>query len=200
MKKETEHVFKQKFKISSVERNSMFGHSSFVVWFTGLSGSGKSTLANELEIELFQKDVKTFVLDGDNIRLGINSDLGFTAADRKENLRRIGHVAKLMQEAGLVVIASFISPFEEERKSVKEIVGKDNFIEIYVNTPLEICEERDAKGLYEKARNGEIKNFTGIDSPFEPCVHPDILIDTSKETTADSIQRIMQVIQDKLKL
>lgn len=199
MKKHTDNVFEEKSTITRDQRNLSYNHNSFTIWFTGLSGSGKSTLAKALEKVLFERNVKTYILDGDNIRLGINNDLGFTNDDRKENLRRIAHIANLMNEAGLVVIASFISPFQSERNSVREILGNDNYFEIYVNTPLEICEKRDAKGLYKKARAGEIINFTGIDSPYEPSLSPDLKIDTSEEDIPDSVEKILKRIEHKLK-
>ena len=157
---------------------------------TGLSGSGKSTIANAVEQKLTQKRFHTFLLDGDNIRHGLNKDLGFTEADRIENIRRIGEVSKLMTDAGLIVITAFISPFQSERNMVRELVGASDFIEIFVDTPLQIAEKRDVKGLYAKARAGELKNFTGIDSPYEIPSKPEITIDTNKlsiDEAADTI-------------
>ena len=155
------------FNVDRKDRNTLKGHKSIVVWFTGLSGSGKSTLANMVEKELFDRSVHTFALDGDNVRGGLNNNLGFSRDDREENLRRVAEVAKLFLNSGTVVIASFISPLNSDRNFIKEIIGDEDFVEVFVNTPLEVCEARDVKGLYKKARAGEIKNFTGIDAPYE---------------------------------
>lgn len=191
-------LIKQDYKISQTNRNEANGHKTFVVWFTGLSGSGKSTLANDLEIYLFQKGIKTYVLDGDNTRLGINKDLDFSEQGRKENIRRVAEIAKLMNDAGLVVITSFISPYQQDRETAKQIIGLDKFVEVYVDCPLQECEKRDVKGLYARARKGEIKNFTGIDSPFEPPENPDIIIETHKSTREVCLQTISKVVETKL--
>ncbi len=159
-------VIPQIHKINKEDRNKLAGNRSLVIWFTGLSGSGKSTLANFLEQKFYEKGILTYILDGDNIRFGLNKDLDFSDAGRKENIRRIGEVAKLMTDAGIVVLTAFISPFREDRKTVRELLDKNDFIEIYVKCDLNVCEERDVKGLYSKARAGEIKDFTGIDSPY----------------------------------
>lgn len=196
----SENVFQQAFHISTKQRSELNRHLPLVVWFTGLSGSGKSTIANALEQHLFENNIHTFTLDGDNIRLGINSDLGFSVDDRTENLRRIGHVAKLMIDAGLVVLAAFVSPLEKDRESLKQIIGKEKFIEVFVNTPIEVCEKRDIKGLYAKARKGEIKDFTGVNAPFEAPSSPNIEIDTSTESLNDAVERIFLLIQKKLYL
>lgn len=190
----------QEFNISWKDRNILNNHCSFVVWFTGLSGSGKSTLANEVEKQLFGKNIHTYSLDGDNVRHGLNKGLGFDEEDRKENLRRIAEVSKLFVDAGVVVIASFVSPMHNDREMIKEIVGKDNFIEVYVNTSLEECERRDVKGLYKKAREGEIKNFTGISAPYEEPISPDIEIRTEQEEMKKSVQRIINYLNNKLQL
>ena len=153
-------------------REKLNGHKSVCLWFTGLSGSGKSTLACEVEKILFKEGDRTYVLDGDNVRHGLNSNLGFSNEDRTENIRRIGEVTKLFVDAGIIVLAAFISPFKEDREKVRHLLGDQNFIEIYVKTELETCEKRDSKGIYKKARKGEIKNFTGISSPYEPPPHP----------------------------
>jgi len=195
-----ENIIPHDFHIEKTDRNKLNGHDSFVVWFTGLSGSGKSTIANLVENELFKKGIKTFSLDGDNVRKGLNNNLGFTAEDRQENLRRIAEVSKLFVESGTVVIASFISPLKKDRKYVQNIVGSENFIEIFVNTSLKECERRDVKGLYKKARAGEIKNFTGIDAPYENPKNPDIEIATEEENLEDAIKRIVLHLQDKLKI
>ncbi|MFH1602892.1 MAG: adenylyl-sulfate kinase, partial [Pseudomonadota bacterium] len=169
-----QNVHKQALSITRQEREKLNLHKGRVIWFTGLSSSGKSTLANALEVELHAQGLHTYILDGDNVRQGLNRDLGFTDADRVENIRRIAEVAKLMMDAGLIVLAAFISPFRSEREMARELIGPDNFVEVYVNTPLEVCEQRDVKGLYKKARMGLIPNFTGVNSPYEIPSHPDI--------------------------
>lgn len=194
------NIIPHNFQISRKDRQKMKAHDSFVVWLTGLSGSGKSTLANIIEKKLFDAGVHTFSLDGDNIRRGINNNLGFSKEDRRENLRRISEVAKLFVDSGTVVIASFISPLKSDRKIAKEIIGRENFIEIFVNTPLEICEARDVKGLYKKARAGEIRNFTGIDAPYEAPENPDIEIKTDQEEAESSAERIVLFLKKNLEI
>lgn len=164
-----------------------------VIWLTGLSGSGKSTIANELELALHKLGIKSYVLDGDNIRTGLNKDLGFSDADRKENMRRIAEVAKLFSDSETVTIAAFISPFRQERAEARKIVG-DNFIEVHVDASLEVCEQRDVKGLYKKARAGEIPNFTGIDSPYEVPENPDILLDSGKLTIEECVNKLLDYL------
>ena len=171
-----------------------------MLWFTGLSGSGKSTIANAVEQALHQQGVHTYTLDGDNVRKGLNNNLSFSPQDRTENIRRIAEVANLMVDAGLVVLAAFVSPYEKDRENIKRILGVDQFVEVFVNTSLEECERRDVKGLYAKARAGEITNFTGISAPYEPPQNPDIEIDTESTSVADSVTQILQAIQDKLTL
>ncbi len=195
-----ENIIPHRFHIEKSKRNQQNGHGSFVVWFTGLSGSGKSTLANLVEKELFDKNIKTFSLDGDNIRHGLNKDLGFTQEERQENLRRIAEVTKLFVESGTVVIASFISPLEKDRKFIKDIIGREDFVEVFVNTSLEECERRDVKGLYQKAREGKIKNFTGIDAPYEAPKKPDLEVKTEEETLEDATKRIVLHLQEKLEI
>ena len=192
------NIIKHTYHITKEDRNRLSGHNSFVVWFTGLSGSGKSTIANQLEKKFFDMGLRTYSLDGDNIRSGLNKGLSFTEEDRTENNRRISEVAKLFVDAGVITITAFISPLEEDRKRAKEIIGTNNFIEVFVNTPLEVCEKRDVKGLYKKARQGEIKNFTGISSPYEAPKNPDIEIKTEKESIEESVERIFKVLQAKL--
>jgi len=187
------------YEVSKNDRNSKNNHNSFLIWFTGLSGSGKSTIANALERKLLEENVSTYTLDGDNIRKGINKDLTFSPKDRTENIRRIAEISNLFVDAGIVTLAAFVSPYRKDRKRIKEIVGEDNFIEIYINTSLEACELRDVKGLYKKARKGEIKNMTGIDAPYEAPSNPDIEIKTEEMTIQESVIEIMNVIRKKLK-
>ena len=185
------NVHRQQLEIDKAARRTLNGHTSRVLWFTGLSGSGKSTIANALEKALHTQGIRTYVLDGDNVRHGLNSDLGFTDADRVENIRRIGEVAKLMVDAGIVVLTAFISPFRAERDMVRELFAEDEFVEIFVDTPLEIAEARDPKGLYQKARRGEIPNFTGIGSPYEAPINPDVHIHTEHESIDEVVNRLL---------
>ena len=190
-----DNIHTQALSINRTAREEHQGHQGKVIWFTGLSGSGKSTLANQLEVELHKQGMRTYLLDGDNIRQGLNKDLGFTDADRVENIRRISEVAKLMMDAGLIVITAFISPFKQEREMAKQLIGEENFIEIFVDTPIEICEERDPKGLYKKARQGKLPNFSGISSPYEEPENPDITIDGSGEKSKKSeLKKIIELI------
>lgn len=169
-------------KVSNEDREKLNGHKGVCIWFTGLSGSGKSTLANELELRLHKLDKHTYLLDGDNIRHGLNKNLDFSDEGRQENIRRIGEVAKLFVDAGIIVLTAFISPFKGDRDQVRNLIDKDKFIEVYVECDLETCEERDPKGLYKKARAGEIKDFTGINSPYEKPEYPELIIDNSKNS------------------
>lgn len=191
------HIIPHEFQIDQRQRSSIKGHRPLLVWFTGLSGSGKSTLANALERALFERKVHTYLLDGDNVRVGLNKNLSFSPEDRTENIRRIAEVAKLMLDAGLVVLASFVSPYREDRENVKRIVGYGNFVEIFVNTPIDECERRDVKGLYAKARAGEIKNFTGVSAPYEAPMVPDIEIDTTKVSVEEAAAVILEFIAKK---
>ena len=195
----SKHIIKQHYQVSRKDRQQQNGHNSFLIWFTGLSGSGKSTIANALEAKLFVNDIKTYSLDGDNIRKGLNKDLNFSPEDRTENIRRIAEISNLFVDAGVVVLGAFVSPYIKDRADIKDIVGADNFIEVFVNTPLEICEKRDVKGLYKKARAGEIKNFTGIDAPYEPPINPDIEIKTEELDVIASVKKIMNTIDKKLR-
>ena len=191
------NVIYHEASVTRDRRNKLNSHKSVVIWFTGLSGSGKSTLAHVLEEKLFNEGCITYVLDGDNVRHGLNSNLDFSDSDRKENIRRIGEVSKLMLEAGIIVMAAFISPFRVDRKEVRKLVSKGDFIEIYCKASLEICEKRDVKGLYKKARAGEIKNYTGIDSPYEAPENPELMLDTDNETLNESVSKIYNFLKEK---
>lgn len=177
--------------LSRSDKEALLGQKGVMLWFTGLSGSGKSTVAIALERELQKRGLLCRILDGDNIRSGINKGLGFTAEDRRENIRRIAEVAKLFVDTGIITIAAFISPSNELRRMASDIIGAEDFKEVYISTPLEVCEARDVKGLYAKARRGEIKNFTGISAPFEAPEHPALSIDTSKVSLEDSVKQIL---------
>jgi len=180
--------------ITKKERREQNGHQSFVLWFTGLSGSGKSTLANAVSKSLFDLQIRSYVLDGDNIRLGLNKDLGFSKEDRTENIRRIGEVAKLFVESGQVILTAFISPLKEHREQVRQLLERREFIEIFVKCPLEECEKRDPKGLYLKARMGEISGFTGIDSPYEEPVKPELVIETNNYSLEQCVEQVMNYL------
>ena len=186
--------------LGRAQKEQHLNQKSKVIWFTGLSGSGKSTIAEGLEKILFDKGFHTMILDGDNIRSGINKNLGFTEDDRTENIRRIGEVAKLFLNNGVITLCSFVSPTEEVRKQVQQIVGADDFIEIFVDTPLEVCEQRDVKGLYKKARAGVIKNFTGIDALFEPPIDPALIIKTINQSIEESVNEAFEFIIDKIRI
>jgi adenylyl-sulfate kinase len=194
------NVIQHQFNITREQRNAHKEHASFLVWFTGLSGSGKSTIANALEVTLFKKGIHTYVLDGDNVRTGLNNNLSFSAEDRSENIRRIAEVSKLLIDAGMVVVASFVSPYEADRNNVRHTVGAANWVEVFVNTPIVECERRDVKGLYAKARAGEIRNFTGVNAPYEQPKDPDIEIDTTITSVDEAVSLIMNKIEHKLKL
>ena len=177
--------------LSRSDKEALLGQKGVMLWFTGLSGSGKSTVAIALERELQKRGLLCRILDGDNIRSGINKGLGFTAEDRRENIRRIAEVAKLFVDTGIITIAAFISPSNDLRRMASDIIGAEDFKEVYISTPLEVCEARDVKGLYAKARRGEIKNFTGISAPFEAPEHPALSIDTSKMSLEDGVKQIL---------
>jgi adenylylsulfate kinase len=181
--------------VTRQRRNKLNNHRSIVLWFTGLSGSGKSTLAHALEEKLFQKGCRTFVLDGDNIRHGLNSNLDFSEKSRTENIRRVSEVSKLMMESGLIVMTAFISPFNKDRNEARKLISSDDFIEIYCKASLETCEARDVKGLYKRARAGEIKNYTGIDSPYEKPENPELVIDTDQQSLEESMSNILDFLK-----
>jgi adenylyl-sulfate kinase len=195
---EVNHIYPIKTKVSKQQREELMNQRAKLIWFTGLSGSGKSTLAVQLEAQLHELGFKTYLLDGDNIRAGLNKDLSFTDEGRIENIRRIGEVSKLLLDAGVVVLSAFISPFQADREQVKKIVGPENYIEIFVSAPLEVCEQRDVKGLYKKARAGEVKNFTGIDSPYEAPTDPDLILETAILSVDQSVGKLIEFVKRKI--
>ncbi len=190
-----EHTVWHEHTVTRAEREALNQHKGAIVWFTGLSGAGKSTLANALEDRLNNMGLRTYVLDGDNIRNGLNKDLGFSDADRVENIRRIGEVAKLMLDAGIIVMTAFISPFRADRDIVRNLVGEGEFIEVYTEAELDICEARDPKGLYKKARAGEIPEFTGISSPYEAPENPEITINTDDREIPDCVDELVEYLR-----
>ncbi|ENQ3077671.1 adenylyl-sulfate kinase [Bacillus cereus] len=183
--------------VSKEERRKQNKNYSFVLWFTGLSASGKSTVANAVARKLFEKNIGNYVLDGDNIRHGLNKDLGFSEHDRTENIRRIGEVAKLFVDNGSIVLTAFISPFREDRRQVRDILEQDEFVEVFVKCPIEECEKRDPKGLYKKARSGEIKQFTGIDSPYEEPIQAEVIVETHCYSIEECAQQIIAYLQKR---
>ena len=191
------NIYFQNLSVNQDLREKLNGHKGQVLWLTGLSGSGKSTIANALEKELYSQGKKTYILDGDNIRHGLNKDLGFTENDRVENIRRVAEVAKLMCDAGLIVITAFISPFRTEREMARSLFKKDEFKEIYISTPLKIVEKRDPKGLYKKARAGELKNFTGVDSIYEIPENADLVLDTKANIPEELADLIINFLESK---
>ncbi|MCF6297580.1 MAG: adenylyl-sulfate kinase [Flavobacteriaceae bacterium] len=192
------NIIKHNYSVTKLNRNKLNKHNSFLIWFTGLSGSGKSTLANALELKLHKLGIKTYTLDGDNIRKGINNDLTFSPNDRTENIRRIAEIANLFIDSGVIVLAAFVSPYKKDRESIEYVVGNVNFVEVFVNTSIEECESRDVKGLYKKARKGEIKDFTGINAPYEAPKNPDIEVITDNATIEESVDKIYKKIKHKL--
>lgn len=190
-----ENIVWHDHQVTKIERARLKGQKPCILWFTGLSGSGKSTLANAVESRLFELGKHTYLLDGDNIRLGLNKGLSFSDEDRIENIRRIGEVSKLFVDAGMIVLTAFISPFQKERDAVRALVNEGEFMEVFVDTPLEVCESRDPKGLYQKARKGEIPSFTGISSPYEAPVSPEIHIRTNTQTIESSVDEIINYLQ-----
>ncbi|MFB4165563.1 adenylyl-sulfate kinase [Alteribacillus sp. JSM 102045] len=193
----TKNIVWHDASVSREERNKKNGHESFVLWFTGLSGSGKSTLANAVSRKLFENDKQTYVLDGDNVRHGLNNDLGFSPEDRKENIRRIGEVVKLFVDSGQIVSTAFISPYREDRQQVRDLLAEGEFIEVYVKCSLETCEERDPKGLYKKARNGDIPSFTGITSPYEEPEDPEIIVNTEDYAIEEAADLLIDHLKEK---
>ena len=193
------HIIPHQHAISKEDRERQNGHKGHVLWFTGLSGSGKSTVASAAERELHQRGIRTYILDGDNARTGLNSDLDFSAASREENIRRIAHVSGLMKDAGLVVLSAFVSPYQKNRDFVREVAG-DDFSEIFISTPLEVCEQRDVKGLYAKARAGEISNFTGISAPFEEPTNPELDVPTHEMSIEEATAMVVDYINTKIAL
>ncbi|MFS0823075.1 adenylyl-sulfate kinase [Bacillus sp. 1P02SD] len=194
---EKQHIIWHQSTVTKYERQQQNNHKSCVIWFTGLSGSGKSSLANALDQMLFSKKVQSYVLDGDNIRHGLNAGLGFSKEDRKENIRRIGEVSKLFVDSGQIVSTAFISPFREDREQVRALFPEGEFIEVYVKCPIFVCENRDPKGLYKKARKGEITEFTGISSPYEEPDHPELVIETDQLTISQSVETIIDYLKQK---
>lgn len=193
-KGDVENRFRQDLQVGKGARMALKGHGSLCIWFTGLSGAGKSTLANLLDARLHAAGRHTYLLDGDNVRLGLNRDLGFSEADRAENIRRVAEVARLMADAGLIVLVSFISPFRAERRMARSLFAEGEFVEVFVDAPLAECERRDPKGLYAKARRGELKQFTGIDSAYEVPEHPEVVVDTQQHSAAECAETIFRQI------
>jgi adenylylsulfate kinase len=191
------HIVWHETLVSRQDRNRMNKHRSGLIWFTGLSASGKSTIAHHLERELFDRGIRAYVLDGDNVRHGLNANLGFSREDRRENLRRIAEVAKIFADAGVVVLAAFVSPFREDRLFVRDVVGENGFFEIFVKCPVDVCEMRDPKGLYKKARAGVIKGYTGVDAPYEEPENPDLVIDTVALDVEASVQKMLEFLDSR---
>jgi adenylylsulfate kinase len=194
---ENKHLTWHDAKIDKQQRQQANGHNSFVIWLTGLSGAGKSTLGSHLETQLFQRGIHTYLVDGDNLRMGMNSDLGFTERHRQENIRRAGELSKVLVDAGIVVIVALISPYHRHREFVRNMVSHGEFIEVYVKCPLEVCAKRDPKGLYEKAKQGAIKNFTGFDSPYEEPTHPELVIETDKIDVMEGTEQILTYLENQ---
>lgn len=182
--------------IRRIDREKLNNHKSVILWFTGLSGSGKSTLAHTIEDTLFARGIRTYVLDGDNVRRGLCQDLGFSDADRTENIRRVGEISRLLMDAGVLTLTAFISPFSKDRQLVRDLHNKDEFIEVYCNASLAVCEQRDVKGMYRKARAGEIPEFTGISSPYEAPETPEIELDTANQTVEDCVNKVVVYLEE----
>lgn len=197
VKMNSPNTVKYRGLVTRRDRERLHGHPSLAIWFTGLSGSGKSTIAHVVEKHLHDKGMSTYVFDGDNVRHGLCSDLGFSPEDRAENLRRIGEMLKLFLDAGVICLAAFISPMRSDRERVRKIVGPENFIEVYVSCPLEVCEQRDVKGLYAKARRGEITHYTGISAPYEPPENPDLVLETDRCTIDECVQKVLLLLRKR---
>lgn len=193
----SQNIVWHKAQITKHDRHRLNGHKSAILWFTGFSGAGKSSLSVAVEKELHKRGIRTYVLDGDNIRHGLNCNLGFTPEDRTENIRRIGEVSKLFVDAGVMTLTAFISPYRGDREMVRAMVSREEFVEIYVKCSLQECEKRDPKGLYKKARNGEIKGFTGIDAPYEAPEQPELIVETDQESLTESVARVLNYLQEK---
>ncbi len=194
-----ENIIPHQFNVSKEKRSELKNQHPLLLWFTGLSGSGKSTIANAVEVALYNKGIHTYLLDGDNVRKGLNNNLTFSPEDRTENIRRIAEVSNLMIDAGLVVLAAFVSPYKKDREMIKNTVKSVNFVEIFVNTSVEECERRDTKGLYAKARKGLIKDFTGVNAPYEAPENPDVLIETENTTVEEAVNKVLEYIEQRLK-
>ena len=194
------NITKTNHRVSRDARWGANGHKGGVVWLTGLSGAGKTTLAFNAEQQLFEKGCRVYVLDGDNVRCGISSDLGFSPEDREENIRRIGEMSRLFADVGVVTLASFISPYRSDRDNVRQRLDEGDFLEVFVNTPLEVCQDRDPKGLYQKARAGEIPNFTGISDPYEPPLSPELEIRTAECTIEEAAQQVIDLLEKNRKI
>lgn len=193
----TRNIQWHKSLVSRNDREEQNGHRSVIVWFTGLSGAGKSTLAHAVEGRLHELGCRTYVFDGDNVRHGMCSDLGFSEEDRSENIRRIGEMSKLFIEAGIIALTAFISPYQKDRNRVRSLVEEGDFLEIYCHCPVEVCEERDVKGLYAKARAGEIKDFTGVSSPYEPPVEPELVLNTSWQSLQECVDKVIALLRQR---
>ncbi|HEY0722249.1 MAG TPA: adenylyl-sulfate kinase [Gammaproteobacteria bacterium] len=196
-KKNSTNVVWHHATVTRAHREAQGGHKSVLLWFTGLSGAGKSTLAHAVEDRLYQMGCRTFVLDGDNVRHGLCGDLGFGEADRVENIRRVGEASKLMVEAGVITLTAFISPFRKERERVRSLYPHGDFLEIFCSSPVEVCETRDVKGLYKRARAGEIKDFTGISSPYEAPTSPELVVETDKLNLAESVEKVLGLLRER---
>lgn len=191
----TNNIYRHQSLVQQCDRQQQAGHKSVILWFTGLSGAGKSTLAHAVEKALFEGGCRTFVFDGDNVRHGLCKDLGFSADDRQENIRRVGEMSKLFLEAGVIALTAFISPFKSDRDRVRSLVGNGEFIEIYCKADLTVCEQRDVKGLYAQARRGKIKDFTGISSPYEPPISPELALDTGSEALDECVNKVLTYLK-----
>jgi adenylylsulfate kinase len=193
----TENVYWNELAVTKQHRQQLHGHKSLILWFTGLSGSGKSTIANIIEQKLYEQGVSTYLMDGDHLRHGLNADLNFSTEDRRENIRRVGEVAKLFVDSGMVVIATFVSPYRHDRQLIRSLVQPDEFIEIYIKCSLETCESRDPKGLYKRARRQEIKEFTGVSSPYEEPENPELIVESERLTPMECSEQIMTYLKTK---